>query len=152
MNREVHASQGHASLLTAFILIPDATHIITANRDEHICVGSLKLLKTFCFGQKIRYPSTNSPRKLVISGAFLRTVDRPAFAGILHGPFTWTRWTTEHASADDPPQPVLPSTSPDGSRDREIIVMALYITFHVSSTLSSPAHAIDKTPARSTWW
>ena len=38
VNREVHASQGHASL-TAFILIPDATHIITVNRDEHICVS-----------------------------------------------------------------------------------------------------------------
>ena len=32
-------------------------------------------VENFCFGQKIKYPSPNSLRKLVRSGAFLWTVD-----------------------------------------------------------------------------
>jgi hypothetical protein len=46
---------GHTSLLTAFILTPDETHIITADRDEHIRVSWFPqghTIESFCLGHK----------------------------------------------------------------------------------------------------
>lgn len=46
---------GHTSLLTAFLLSPDETHIITADRDEHIrvsCFPQGHEIESFCLGHK----------------------------------------------------------------------------------------------------
>jgi len=46
---------GHTSLLTAFLLSPDETHIITADRDEHIRVSWFPqgyTIESFCLGHK----------------------------------------------------------------------------------------------------
>jgi tRNA (guanine-N(7)-)-methyltransferase subunit TRM82 len=46
---------GHTSLLTAFILTPDETHIITADRDEHIRASWFPqghTIESFCLGHK----------------------------------------------------------------------------------------------------
>jgi len=46
---------GHTSLLTVFLLSPDETHIITADRDEHIRVSWFPqgyTIESFCLGHK----------------------------------------------------------------------------------------------------
>lgn len=46
---------GHTSLLTTFLLSPDETHIITADRDEHIRVSWFPqghTIESFCLGHK----------------------------------------------------------------------------------------------------
>ena len=46
---------GHTSLLTAFLLSPEETHIITADRDEHIRVSQFPqgyTIESFCLGHK----------------------------------------------------------------------------------------------------
>jgi tRNA (guanine-N(7)-)-methyltransferase subunit TRM82 len=46
---------GHTSLLTALTLTPDETHIITADRDEHIRASWFPqghTIESFCLGHK----------------------------------------------------------------------------------------------------
>ena len=46
---------GHTSLLTAFLLTPDETHIITVDRDEHIRASWFPqgyMIESFCLGHK----------------------------------------------------------------------------------------------------
>ena len=50
---------GHTSLLTAFLLTPDETHIITADRDEHIRASLFPqgyTIESFCLGHKRYFP------------------------------------------------------------------------------------------------
>jgi tRNA (guanine-N(7)-)-methyltransferase subunit TRM82 len=56
---------GHTSLLTTFLLSADETHIITADRDEHIRASRFPqgyTIESFCLGHK-RY-ATSPPLQL----------------------------------------------------------------------------------------
>ncbi|KAH9987759.1 hypothetical protein BJV74DRAFT_840961 [Russula compacta] len=67
---------GHTSLLTAFVLTPDETHIITADRDEHIRASWFPqghTIESFCLGHKrfisaIHIPRDPAAHDLLISG------------------------------------------------------------------------------------
>ncbi len=58
---------GHTSLLTAFLFSPDETHVITADRDEHIRASRFPqgyIIESFCLGHKkyTRSPSVQLKR------------------------------------------------------------------------------------------
>ncbi|KAH9989586.1 WD40-repeat-containing domain protein [Russula vinacea] len=67
---------GHTSLLTTFVLTPDETHIVTADRDEHIRVSWFSqgyTIESFCLGHKkfisaIHIPRDPAAHDILISG------------------------------------------------------------------------------------
>ncbi|KAI0247099.1 hypothetical protein BJV78DRAFT_1285811 [Lactifluus subvellereus] len=67
---------GHTSLLTAFLLTPDETHIITVDRDEHIRASWFPqgyMIESFCLGHKkfvsaIHIPRDPAAHDILVSG------------------------------------------------------------------------------------
>ncbi|KAF8490021.1 WD40 repeat-like protein [Russula emetica] len=67
---------GHTSLLTTFVLTPDESHIITADRDEHIRVSWFPqghMIESFCLGHKkfilaVHIPRDPAAHDILISG------------------------------------------------------------------------------------
>lgn len=67
---------GHTSLLTAFLLAPDETHIVTADRDEHIRASRFPqgyTIESFCLGHKrfvsaIHIPRDPTAHGILVSG------------------------------------------------------------------------------------
>ncbi|KAI9444512.1 hypothetical protein H4582DRAFT_2070245 [Lactarius indigo] len=69
---------GHASLLTAFLLCPDETHIITADRDEHIRASRFPhgyTIESFCLGHKRFVSAIHIPRDTTAHGVLVRLYD-----------------------------------------------------------------------------
>ncbi|KAI9447148.1 WD40 repeat-like protein [Russula earlei] len=65
---------GHTSLLTAFLLSPDETHIITADRDEHIRVSWFPqghTIESFCLGHKKFISAIHIPRDPTVDGVLI---------------------------------------------------------------------------------
>ncbi|KAH9031566.1 WD40 repeat-like protein [Lactarius hengduanensis] len=65
---------GHTSLLTAFLLSPDETHIVTADRDEHIRASRFPqgyTIESFCLGHKRFISAIHIPREPTAHGVLV---------------------------------------------------------------------------------
>ncbi|KAH9166877.1 WD40 repeat-like protein [Lactarius sanguifluus] len=65
---------GHTSLLTAFLLSPDETHIVTADRDEHIRASRFPqgyTIESFCLGHKRFVSAIHIPREPTAHGVLV---------------------------------------------------------------------------------
>ncbi|KAH8987773.1 WD40 repeat-like protein [Lactarius hatsudake] len=65
---------GHTSLLTAFLLSPDETHIVTADRDEHIRASRFPqgyTIESFCLGHKRFISAIYIPREPTAHGVLV---------------------------------------------------------------------------------
>ncbi|KAF8268724.1 hypothetical protein EI94DRAFT_1800138 [Lactarius quietus] len=71
---------GHTSLLTAFLLSPEDTHIITADRDEHIRASRFPQgysIESFCLGHKSILLPFPPPRSTLTLRRFVSAIHIP---------------------------------------------------------------------------